>query len=186
MSTLEEILAQLGVSGIDITYEDGLRLSELSGKLAQAQFDLSHVMTTHAGDIVMPTVLTLGLLMMFAAMVSVMGDIDRGIYDVRTCRELNWSIDGYISYDDLDRYIRHYFHNDEEAERVAEHVRELNELKARAGRSMFWPVYISISIAVTIAVLFVCYCMTVDSLYSDIASYTAQMEAIVDRYGVVS
>lgn len=186
MSTLEEILAQLGVSGIDITYEDGLRLSELSGKLAQAQFDLSHIMTTHAGDIVMPAVLTLGLLMMFAAMVSVMGDIDRGMYDVRTCREYNWSIDGYISYDDLDRYIRHYFHNDEEAERVAEHVRELNELKARAGRSMFWPVYISISIAVTIAVLFVCYGMTVDSLYSDIASYTAQMEAIVDRYGVVA
>ena len=47
MTTLEEILQGMGGLDIDFSYEDGLRLSELSGQLARSEYMLDHIWTTN-------------------------------------------------------------------------------------------------------------------------------------------
>ena len=54
------------MTDIAITYEDGLRLSELQGQLAQLQYDLAHVGTTSlTGKVAMCILLTIVMIFVF-------------------------------------------------------------------------------------------------------------------------
>lgn len=55
MTSLSEILQDAGLD-IDLTYEDGLRLSELSGELARAEYNLDHIITANLEIVVLPIV----------------------------------------------------------------------------------------------------------------------------------
>ena len=56
MTSLSEILQDAGLD-IDLTYEDGLRLSELSGALAKAEYSLDHIITANLEIIALPAVI---------------------------------------------------------------------------------------------------------------------------------
>lgn len=54
------------VTDIDISYEDGLRLSELNGEMSRLVFELDHILTTHPGIICSALFLSFVLAMFMA------------------------------------------------------------------------------------------------------------------------
>lgn len=174
MTSLDEILAGMGGLDIDFTYEDGLRLSELAGQLADAQYHLEHMLTSNLWVIMVPVALAAG----FVCTVWFLSILDRPVFDVR--RPLvnrrprpraDYGTDPDMEDDIVELRRRQY----EEA---------MDVWKASVNRRMLFASVFAVALfAVSVIV---CYIEVQASYEADVASYTAQIEAILDRYGVMA
>ena len=172
-SSSEGVMSLLsdGLPDISISIEDGLRLSELNGQLAEAEYRLAHMVSSNVDVIAVPIVLVVTamtfLLIFRPSWRMWLRDFDRG-----KAKPLPYSRTSLKVPDE--------YENDPRGLVLKELRREYERLRR------MW-VLVTVGLCVGLFVLFfaLCYVYTQASLEADVASYTAQIEAILDKYEVV-
>lgn len=163
------ILTDVGLGDLNITYEDGLRLSELYGQMADAEYHLAHMVSSNEAIIVVP------VLVVFMAMVFLLAIRPSWRY---------WLNDFDRGKAKLLPYSRTWLNVPDEYENDPG-ILAFKELRREYERSVRIWAFVSAGVCVGIFVLIfaLCYVYTQTSYEADIASYSAQIDAILAKYG---
>ena len=182
MTTLEEILQGMGGLDIDFSYEDGLRLSELSGQLARSEYMLDHIWTTNLwifGFAAMVSIALVVFYLMYAVSRIPAPEPEKMTRYVkaRNGHRTKMEVSSPMSiYDDADYEAYLERRRREREQTIADNRRQFRRAVLRG---------IAMAVPVALILIAVGYVAARSGIEADIASFSAQIEAIISRYEVI-
>ena len=183
MTALEEILQGMGGLDIDFSYEDGLRLSELSGQLARSEYMLDHIWTTNLwifGYAATVSIVLVVFYLMYAASRIPAPEPEKMTRYVK-------ARNGHRTKMEVSP-PRSIYDDDEDSEAYLERRRREREQTIADNRRQFRMAALrGIAMAVPVALIIIAmgYVAAKSGIEADIASFSAQIEAIISRYEVI-
>ena len=182
MTTLEEILQGMGGLDIDFSYEDGLRLSELSGQLARSEYMLDHIWTTNLWIFGFAATVSIALvvfyLMYAVSRIPAPGpEKMTGYVKARNGHRVKIEASAPLSiYDDADYEAYLERRRKEREQTIADNRRQFRRAVLKG---------IAMAVPVALILIAVGYVAARSGIEADIASFSAQIEAIISRYEVI-
>ena len=182
MTTLEEILQGMGGLDIDFSYEDGLRLSELSGQLARSEYMLDHIWTTNLWIFGFAATVSIALVvfyLMYAVSRIPAPESEKltRYVKARNGRRTKMEVSPPKSiYDDVDYEAYLERKRMEREQTIADNRRQFRRAVLRG---------IAMAVPVALILIAVGYVAARSGIEADIASFSAQIEAIISRYEVI-
>ena len=181
MTTLEEILQGMGGLDIDFSYEDGLRLSELSGQLARSEYMLDHIWTTNLWIFGFAATVSIALVVFY--LVYAVSRIPApgpekmtGYVKARNGSRTKMEVSPMSIYDDADYEAYLELRRKEREQTIADNRRQFRRAVLKG---------IAMAVPVALILIAVGYVVARSGIEADIASFSAQIEAIISRYEVI-